>query len=213
MFDWLITLTVVAGIVALLVTMVRYPNARPYLNGLIVLAFIVTGALSAFTGWHYYNTHSNIVGEFEQHDPYEDFNYYEYEIEDFVLNQPVYNSLEHIVGYDYFISYATSIEFDGTKNQYELLLNNRPCEETYSAYGKLYGLTTICFDNVYGREREKIDLKITFTFYQSKIDLRISTNATTSNADMLQEYFKIEKFNLRIIEKINYSSPILNGGV
>lgn len=206
LYNTLITIAVVAAIAFVIYGMVRYENARPYLTGLIVLAFVVTGALSAFTAWDYYNTASKTVGELEEHDLYEDFNFYEYDLENFALHK------DESTGELYFTTtYATSIEFNGTENKYTLLINDKPCEETMSNYGKLYGTTTIYFEDVDGSEKAAIDLTTNFTFYSSSIVLRIGTSATQENAGMLEEHFKIQGFNLRIIEEVNASYPVLSG--
>ena len=211
--DTLITLCILAIIGFVLYALIKYKHARPYLIGLICISMFVSGVYSVFTAWDYYNTHSSVVGELQIHDPYEDFNFYEYDLESFALLREQETDEEgNVLSSDFYFetTYATSIEFNGTENTYTLLVNDKPCDVTTSNYGKLYGITTIHFDDVDGTEKEVIDLNIDFTFYSSSIFLRIDTNATQENASMLEEYFKINGFNLRIIEKINVGKPVLS---
>ena len=214
--DTLITLGVLALVGVILYALIAHPHARPYLTGLICLVMFVSGVYSVFTAWDYYNTHSTVVGELEVHDPYEDFNFYEYDLQDFsLLREQETNEDGEVISTKFYFetTYATSIEFNGTENTYTLLINDKPCDMTMSNYGKLYGTTTIHFDDVDGTEKEVIELDIDFTFYSSNILLRIETDATQDNASMLEEYFKINGFNLRLIEEINVGDPILSDSV
>lgn len=202
-WDWL-KLVAILGVVAVVIwALIKYKNARPVLLGLIALIIGFSGVYSGFVAWDYYNTHSRVVGELTLHDPYEDFNFYEYDVKDFALQQEDGQ-------YFYEITYATSMEFNGSENKYTLLLNNKPCDKTSSNYGKLNGTTTVHFDDVDGNTTDSIDLSITFTFYSVKIVLRVDTSATQANAGLLEEYFKINGFNLRIIDEVYSYYPILS---
>lgn len=215
-YDTLLTLGILALVGVILYALIRYEHARPYLTGLICLVMFVSGVYSVFTAWDYYNTHSSVVGELEIHDPYEDFNFYEHDLEGFALLREQETDEEGNVlstKFYYETNYATSIDFNGTENAYTLLINNKPCDTTMSNYGKLYGTTTVHFDDVDGTEKEVIELDFDFTFYSSNILLRIETDATQDNASMLEEYFKINGFNLRLIEEINVGDPILSDSV
>lgn len=214
--DTIITLGVLALIGVILYALISHPHARPYLTGLICLAMFVSGVYSVFTAWDYYNTYSSTVGELEFHDPYEDFNFYEYDLHDFsLLREQVKNENGDVIDTKFYFTttYSTKIEFNGVENSYILLINNKPCDQTIFNYGKLYGSTIIHFDDVDGSEKEAIQLDFDFTFYSSNIVLRIDTDATQENAAMLEEYFKINGFNLRLIEEINTGDIILSDKV
>jgi hypothetical protein len=206
MYSTLITLSVIAVIGLVLYAMVKYENARPFLVGGLALAWFFVGVYSSFTAWQYYSTVSKTYGTLEEHDLYEDFNFYEYDILDFALEK------NDDGNYFYTKTYATSIEFDGTDKSYTLLINNKPCDKTSSNYGKLYGHTVLHFDDVDGSYKCGIEVDVTFTFYSSSIKLDIYTTATDDNAGLLVEYFKINGFNLRILNEVYSYYPLLSEG-
>ena len=203
LYDTLISIAIIVAIAFVMVALVRYENARPYFIGLFCLVWFFSGVYSVFTAVKYYNTVSRVYGTLEEHIPYEDFDYYKYSINDFGLDQTEDGS------FFYEKDYATSIEFDGTDKNYTLLLNDKPCENTSSEYGKLNANTTIHFYEVDGSYKCGIDLDINFTFKSNHIILRIDTSATQENAGLLTEYVAINGFELRIIEEVFEDKPIL----
>ena len=200
----IITVAVIVAVALIIVAMIRWENARPFLTGALALAWFLVGVYSAFTCVNYYKTTSQVYGQLKEHNLYENFNFYEYEITDFALDQ------DKDGNFFYKKTYATSIEFNGTNKQYVLLINNKPCNETKSEFGKLYGSTVIHFDDVDGSYKCGIGLDITFTFYRSSIELQVNTNATQENSGLLVEYFNIEGFDLRILNEVYSSSPTLS---
>ena len=200
----LITLVVVV-LIAVVGLMIAWKPCRPFLGAILIVALIGSGVLSGLTAIKYYTTHSSTIGTLEEHDPYEDFNFYEYEITPFALQKNAKTGT-----YYYTTTYAKSIEFNGTENKYILMINNKPCDITMSDYGKLRGTTTIRFDDVDGQELYAIDIEILFIFYSNSITLQIDTSATDENASMLEAYFKINKCELRIINEVEVNAPILS---
>ena len=202
----ILTLAIIVGVVAIVIALIRSEakHAGYTLAIILCLAWFGVGCYSAITMGVYYSTHSSTHGELVEHDPYEDFNFYEYKITDFGLDQ------DDSGIYFYQKDYATSIEFDGTEGNYVMLMNNRPCENTKSEYGKLTADTTIHYDDVDGTYKCGIDLDFTFTFYSSHIILRINTNATQDTAGLLNEYVAINGLELRIIDEVYTGAPILS---
>ena len=200
----LLWIVIALVVVALIVGMIIWEEGRFFLACILMFAIIGTGVASGFQFYEYYTTQSQVIGALEEHNPYEDFDFYEYDLDAFSLLKN-----EETGVYYYSEEYATSQEFNGTANKYILLINDKPCDITMSDYGKLRGTTTIHFDDVDGNEIHTIEVEVLFIFYANSICISVDTTATDDNAGMLQEYFKINGFNLRIIEEISYSSPIL----
>lgn len=207
MYGWLrdtiIIIAIIAGIVGIIIALVRSKDNRPLIAGLLLFGWCTLACYSAITACIYYSTQSNIVGEPVEHDPYEDFNFFEYNVTDFALEQTEDGT------FFFQKTYATSTEFDGTDKNYTLLINNKPCDSTSSNYGVLNGSSTIHFDDVDGSYKCGIKLEIKITFYMSYIVLRIDTNTTQSNADLLRQYVAINGLELRIIEQIYSDAPVL----
>ena len=202
-YDTLITCVVIVALALVLIAGIRYKDARPFAVCFFAIAWFFIGVYSSFTAWHYYNTFSKVHGQLVEHDPYEDFDYFEYNVTDFGLEQ------DEEGNFFYQKTYATSIQFDGSKNHYILLINNKPCNDSTSTYGKLYGNTIIHFDDVDGSYKCGIELEVTFTFYANHILLRVDTNATQENASLINEYIEINGLNLRILNEVYTSYPIL----
>ena len=197
MKETIITVAVIAAITLALVALFKHKSIHPVLIFLFCMAWTFFGVYCGFTCYHYYADKSFTVGAPIVADPYEDFNFHEYNVGKSIA---WYASTDG--GYEYTVTYRTSIEFDGTQNQYEILINNTPCDETSSAYGKLQGKARMLFYSVDNKLDTFIDLTINFTFYASKIELNITTSADKDNLPYLEEYTAINGFNIRIIEKI-----------
>lgn len=206
--QFLIELAVIVGIVAIIITMIKYENGRPFLIAFLLLAWGGLGCYSGFTMYKYYNTVSQVRGHLEEYDPYKDFDYYKYNITDLGL---VKNDETDLMYYEK--DYNTHIAFDGTNKNYTLLLNDSPCSITMSNKGRLHGETAIIFEDVDGQAIDQIDLTINFTFYSSYIVLKVETTATVENVGLLYNYYDINGFELRIIENANNTIDFLSESI
>ena len=196
-WDTIITIAIIAAVVLILITLIKYKHARPYVVALFCIAWLAGGVYSAFTMVDYYTKERNqVVGELQEYNPYEDFDFFEYKL----TNLAFYPNEEG--NYVYETTYATSMPFDGSSAEYTLLLNNSPCKETSSAFGRLKGETNLIFYNVDGEQTSNIELFIMLTFKSSEIELEIVTSATNENIGLLEEYVACNGFNLRIIERV-----------
>lgn len=196
-WDTIITIAIIVAVVLILTALIKYKHARPYVVALFCIAWLGGGVYSAFTMADYYtNQRNQVVGELQEYNPYEDFNFFEYNLTNLVF----YPNEEG--NYAFTTTYATSIPFDGSSSEYTLLLNNSPCKETSSAFGRLKGDTNLTFYNVDGEKISNIELSIMLTFRSSDIELEINTSATHENIGLLEEYVACNGFNLRIIERV-----------
>ncbi len=193
--DALITIAIIIAVTVGIVYAIKEPNARPYVIFAFCLAWVVGGVYSAFVCVDYYTKqHGQVLGEIEIHDPYEDFNFYEYNLTGLTF-YPENGS------YGYTTTYGTSIEFNGSEGEYTLLLNNSPCQ-TSSEFGRLNGHTALTFYDDTNWENCRINLDITFVFRSSEIELTVETDADSSEIGYLQEYMACNGFNLRIINQV-----------
>lgn len=205
MFDTLIIIAIIIMIGVVLVALIKAEKINPVVICLLCLVWFFSGVFMAYTAYDYYSTYSTVNGTMEEHIPYEDFNYYEYN-----LSREIAWYYDNETGtYYYETNYATSMEFDGSENNYTLLINDSPCDETISANARLQGSKNIYFNDVDGNYKDTIKIKVEFTFYASNIKLVVSTSATNENIGLLNEYVKVNSFDLRIIEKIYNSTPLL----
>lgn len=194
-WETLITLAIIAAVAFLIYGLYR-KEARPIAITVFCIIWFFSGVYSLFTMIDYYSRVRNqTYGELQDYDPYEDFNFFEYDL-------TTINFYPKEDGTYYFEQeYSTSIEFEGN-NQYTLLLNNSPCNKTTSSYGRLMGQTTLYFYDVDNSEEANINLDITLTFYSSSLKISIDTDANDSSIGFLREYTYCNGFNLRIIENV-----------
>ncbi len=207
MLNSILILVIIILIGVAFIMMIKYKQ-----NTILVLSLgfliLLSGVYSSFTAYDYYTTYSNVYGSPKEHDPYENFNFFEYNLKNFSwYRESISDDSGNKIStrYYYETEYRTSIEFDGEENKYVVLINNKPCV-TSSTYGRLNGEQNLSFYNVDGEFDTKINLKVDFTFYMSKIELKINTNATEDNIGYLNEYFMVNGLKLRILQDPPYSS-------
>lgn len=138
---------------------------------------------------------SKYYGEIKTYNLYDDFNLYEYDVSDAVF----YTNSDRS-GYIYTTSYPVTSGFDGSKNQYNLLVNNQPCNNETLTAGILYGESTRSFLDAYGQVIQEVTLNIKFTFYAHSISLEIETITDAKGLSLLLEDIKFNDLKLRIIE-------------
>lgn len=138
---------------------------------------------------------SKYYGEIKTYNLYDEFNLYEYDVSDAVFYVNSDRS-----GYIYTTSYPVTAGFDGSKNQYNLLVNNQPCNNETVTAGILYGESTRSFLDAYGQVIQEVTLNIKFTFYAHSISLEIETITDAKGLSLLLEDIKFNDLTLRIIE-------------
>lgn len=194
MWETIIIIAIIIAVALLLVAIVKYPHAKTYAVVLFCIVWTFGGAYCGFTCINYYQKESTTIGDIEIHDPYEDFNVFEYNLGNIVFYQ------EEDGTYSYNTTYKVSYEFDGTDKDYEILINNTPCYNTVSTAGQIQGDSNLIFYDVEGQFINSIEIDVSLIFYTSHIDMTVDTNATKNNIGLLQEYVAINGFEIRIIE-------------
>lgn len=194
----LIMIGIIVGAVFLLYALIKYKQNAILLT-ILAVAWLGVGCYSGLTCYKYYSTTGGAVGEVVVHDPYEDFNFYEYDLDKIVWYQTEEGT------YKFDITYDTALRFEGSEKKYQLLVNNTPCSTTSSTNGRLYGLFKKQFKNLDGEVTDTFDIEINFSFLSSKIMLTLKTVATPENIGILREYVNVNGFKLRIIETIYVS--------
>lgn len=200
MLNTVITVAVIVMIGLFCIALLK-KEARPIAAIVLCVVWTFGGVFSFFKAVDYYGKERNqTYGEVVIHDPYENFNYYEYELPTIAFDKDKEGD------YSYSITYSTTLKFDGDKADYTLLLNNRPCE-TMSASARLLGYSNILFYGIDGEIISQIQLDIFFVFTTSNIELTVWSDATDDNIGLLEEYVSVFGFKLRIIETV-YKSEV-----
>ncbi len=194
MWQTLIIIVIIIAVALLLVAMVKYPHAKTYVIVLFCIAWTFGGAYCGFTCINYYQKESSTIGTIEIHDPYEDFNVFEYNLGNIVFYPEADGT------YSYNTTYKVGYEFDGTDKSYEILINNAPCYNTISTAGQIHGDFELIFYDTEGKLINSIDIDISLIFYTSHIDMTVDTSATADTVGLMQEYVAINGFEIRIIE-------------
>ena len=194
----LLEVIIVIGVFVLLFALIWAKHARPILVTILAVAWLGLGTYSGLTCLAYYNSQSEVVGTPEIHDPYEDFNFEEYDIGNIVWYQ------DENGAYSYSVTYKTATDFEGD-NQYTLLVNDSPCKETTATNGRLRGVFEKRFNDIDNERMASIEFDINFAFYSSETTIRIYTNADDTNIGLVREYVQVEGFNLRIIKSVYQS--------
>lgn len=201
MIEWLLGINlelvlIIIGVILVAIALIKSKHARPILVVILCIGWLGLGVYSGTTLYKYEITKNQTIGQTVVHDPYDNFNFYEYELDNIVWYQYEDGT------FSYETIYATSLEFEGEENKYQMLINNTPCSITKSENARLYGLYQKQFRDVDGQISDIIDFEINFTFTSSKIKLEIKTNATTKNLATVREYVAVNGFKIRIINSI-----------
>lgn len=140
---------------------------------------------------------SDTYGNFDNADLYQDFNVYE-------LNETdiTFYASENV--YTYTKDYRVSIDFNGTKNKYNLLFNNKPCDKIMTTAGSLYAEYNLSFYDINEELISLVQLDIRYTFYVSHFVLTIQSTMTEEQHKLLNEYFAVNGCNLRVIDNVYY---------
>ena len=194
LWETIIIVAIILAVVLILVALIKYPHAKTYVLVLFCIVWTFGGAFCGFTCINYYQKESTTIGDIEVHDPYEDFNVFEYNLGNIVWYENGDGT------YSYNTSYNISYEFDGTDKNYEILINNSPCSNTQSTAGQIHGDYRMIFYSVEGEQIDEIELDISLIFYTSHIDITVDSDATVDSIGLLQEYVAINGFEIRIIE-------------
>jgi hypothetical protein len=182
------------------------------LAGYVALGFavfvLVPISIQGFLGMQQDKAKTNaIYGTIRNVDVYADFDAFNLNIPD-----PIFYLCAESGLYKIQYTFGTSTDFNGTRNKYNLLVNNKPTANTLSVGGSLFGQYKQVFYDIRGNELSTVVLDITIHFYVNKITVEISADMTPSqNALMRMVIEKEGGLVLRIIDQ-QYSLTDLIGG-
>ena len=89
-----------------------------------------------------------------------------------------------------------SVDFDGTKHDYEVLLNGYPCKVNQVGAGFVYSTFDLTFYDIEGEIAAQMELKIKFEFFTA--DTKFSMTTTNTNDAISYFYQMVEANGLRI---------------
>lgn len=102
-----------------------------------------------------------------------------------------------------FYEYSTTLKpvenYDGTKNKYELLVNNNICESNESGAGYLKSSYRLKVYDINGEVDVDDVIYINFQFFKNKTDIQIYTKGNSEVVSFWKSYIANEGFALKII--------------
>lgn len=100
--------------------------------------------------------------------------------------------------YDYFTTFKAVNGYDGTKNKYELLVNNTPCSVNTTGAGYLNSEFRLKFYNINGEVDEDTTLYINFQFFNNKTNIRLVCKNNNA-VSYWKSYIENNGLNLKIV--------------
>lgn len=165
--------------------------------GIVLTAILSFGSFCAIDLYKDYNKGNKILNDYSYEELYKDF-----QIDDVTLGKDtVFYKIED-GKYAYTKVINKYIDFDGTANKYNLIINDRPCNITSSAYGTLYAKYNLNYYDIYGKEITNTPLELYYTFYQDKIEIRITATATDQGYSHLSNYLERRGLHLVLCEEV-----------
>ena len=196
LWSTLIAIAIILGVCFIIAMVAREKHMLKVVVVILCVGWLGLGIYSGFSYFTFINTTSEVHGSPEIHDPYEDFNFFEYDLGNIVWYQ------QEDGGYAYTETYNTSVKFQGGEDKYILLVNDKPCNETSSANGRLHGELIKQFRDLDGQVTDTFNFDIDFTFESSVITVSVSVDANPDNIGVIREFVSINGFDLRIINNI-----------
>ena len=177
---------------------------------LIIVAGLFIGCYFAVTASVYellriqadQNKYNSTIGNIEVVDPFADFDLFgEFNFDDADLRS-------NQGGYAYVREYRVAVDFDGTVNSYNLLVNNQPTQFTTSHARTLQSMYEISFYGWYGNLLATIRLEIRFWFTVSvtRVELRID-DVSANDFGLFNQFRMFEGLRFRIIQEQYNSLP------
>ena len=160
---------------------------------LLVLVIIAAGVICSAELYRIKTAESITIGEITEHDPWEDFNIFNCDLSDAIFYKTA-------TGYEYQETVPQAVEFNGTKNKYNVLLNNTPCINETSTAGILNAQNIINYYSIYGQVIQQTTLNIEIRFYQSEIEITISNTNNDVEQSYFMEYLRFKGLHLQIID-------------
>ena len=167
-----------------------------FLAILCLVPIVLLGA-GVYCSMALYKEKTNIsqnFGTLKQHDLYEDFNVFDCD-----LSSATFYKSEG-GNYEYTTTIPKAVQFDGSENKYNVLINNQPSTNEQSTAGILTAKNTINYYSIEGNEIQQTVLTIEMRFYQSKVQISIKTNNTAEQQALFLEYIQFNGLKLRTIK-------------
>lgn len=161
----------------------------------LLIALVIGGVYSVMAVDKNKKAYSEVFGEIEEKNIYEDFNVFNCD-----LSGAKFYAQES-GGFIYTTKIPQSVEFNGTKNKYNILLNETPSHNELSSAGTITADNTQTYYSTDGSILLQTTLNIEIKFYQSNIEINLSNKNTASQQKYFLEYIAFNGLHLQIIEK------------
>jgi hypothetical protein len=197
-FNWLTAACVVAVICMCIWASAKNPKFL-WVMGLAVVMFLSSTALTeGLLIRADINRRSEVIGQLRIVNVYEDFDFHTISLD------PVFD--REGAHWVYRREFNTFIEFDGTANKYNMLVNNRPADITLSNAGIVFALYRINFFDLGGNFICEIPLEINLRFSQARTTVEVRTAVGSYEHGYLLQYVESNGLRLRLIEEQHRSS-------
>lgn len=167
-----------------------------FLSILCLVPIVLLGA-GVYCGLELYREKTSVsqtFGTLKEHDLWEEFNIFDCDLSDAIFYQV------DAGGYEYTATIPKAVDFDGSKHKYNVLINENPSNAEQSSAGILTATNTLNYYNVEGNVLQQTILNIEVRFYQSKLQLSISTTNNADQQALFLEYIRFNGLRMRIIE-------------
>ena len=160
---------------------------------IFLVVIIAVGVYCSVMLYNNITAESQVFGEINEHDPWEDFNIYDCDLSDAIFYQTS-------SGYEYTTTIPVSQSFNGNTTKYNVLVNNTPCVNEVSSGGVLTAQNVINYYSIDGENILQTVLNIELRFYQSNIEITITNANNSQQQSYFLEYLNFNGLHLKIIE-------------
>lgn len=161
---------------------------------IICIIIIVTGTFLAIDGYKLLSAKSATYGKYEY------ISNEQKEIFNEKLTALVFetqNDKEYTASKDFDVC-----EFDGTKGNFEILVNGLPCFSNEVSSGEIVGAFKLDFRNTKNEITSSVNLNIKISFLATRTVIEFTTIDVNNSVLMLEEYIANNGLSIKIVENL-----------
>lgn len=193
------TLLIVAVVVVLFIIALKYEASRKFIYFSICFVLIIGSVFASIDCYERFSAASSVNGKIE----YSEITY------ESVLSVE-YNPLilyEKEDGTYYFDDDLAFVEFDATKEDYEILVNGRVTNNVELGAGYIASYFVLQIYDIEGKLVTTITLNIRFEYYTTRTYLLITSDLTAEDESYLRTYVSTNSFAIDVVYSI--STPVV----
>lgn len=190
LFNTMTTMLVVAVVVILLIVALKYEYSRKFIFFGICFVLIVASVFAVINIYSKMTTRSFVNGKIE----YVEVNYKEVittDLDPLLLYPKEYGTY-------YFDDHFGQVEFDGTKNNYEIYVNGMPTNNKQISAGFISADFIVEIYDVNNKLVATPTIKIRYDFYSNETLLTLTANITAETEAYLKTYVEDNGFKITV---------------